>query len=198
MLPWLPVCYSGGDFVRITGGEARGRAIAGPVGLDVRPTASKIRQAFFNILADRVPGCRFLDICAGSGLMGLEALSRGAGNLIAVEESRTMARSIESNIRRLGFQGEVICGDLAKVLPLIEPESVDIIYGDPPYRSQLAEAILRLVDEYRLLTASGVLAIEHESDMSLPAETVGLINYDRRKYGQTVVSFYRRLSGAES
>ncbi|MBX9721237.1 MAG: RsmD family RNA methyltransferase, partial [Candidatus Obscuribacterales bacterium] len=67
--------------MRITGGEARGRVIAGPEGLTLRPTGSKVRQAFFNILGNKLYGCSFLDICAGSGLIGIEALSRGAGSL---------------------------------------------------------------------------------------------------------------------
>lgn len=183
--------------MRITGGEARGRVIAGPQGLEVRPTASKIRQAFFNILTNKLPGCCFLDVCAGSGLMGLEALSRGAGSLIAIEEDRKAARSIEQNIKRLGFQGEVISGDLRKVLPLITAFSVDIIYADPPYRSGLAQTVLRLVDECSLLSAGGLLAIEHDANLALPGESGSLFNYDRRKYGQTAVSFYRCRKEAE-
>lgn len=179
--------------MRITGGQCRGRTIAGPEGLEVRPTASKIRQAFFNILRNHLENARFVDVCAGSGLMGFEALSRGAGSLIAIEETRRFAQAIELNARTLGFQGvcEVICADARKALPILGAGEADIIFADPPYRKQLALPILRTVSEHELLSPSGVLAIEHAHDLKLPKQEGSLVLYDRRTYGQTAVSFFR-------
>jgi 16S rRNA (guanine966-N2)-methyltransferase len=181
--------------MRITGGECRGRTISAPEGLAVRPTASKIRQAFFNILSNIiVPEPRFVDVCAGSGLMGFEALSRGASRLIAVEDNRQFAQAIESNAKRLGFQAatEVICGDARKVLPLLNQAEADVIFADPPYRNDdLARSIVRLVDEHNLLAQDGVLAIEHSQDLKLAENHGQLVLYDRRKYGQTAISFFR-------
>jgi 16S rRNA (guanine966-N2)-methyltransferase len=183
-------------FMRITGGQCRGRTISAPEGLEVRPTASKIRQAFFNILSNIVvPEPRFVDLCAGSGLMGFEALSRGASSLIAVEDNKTFAQAIQSNAKRLGFQGvvEVICGDARKILPLLNQGEADVIFADPPYRKdELSRSILRLVEENQLLAPEGVLAIEHSHDLNLPEQQGALILRDRRKYGQTVISFYIR------
>ena len=186
--------------MRITGGQCRGRVITGPEGLEVRPTGSKIRQAFFNILSNRVPGCAFVDVCAGSGLMGIEALSRGAGGLIAIEENRRLVQAIQANLKRLGFEdiSEVIAGDVRKALPLLNARESDVIFADPPYKSQLAEPILRLVDKHELLSDSGVLAIEHAADLAPPDSSDTLICYDRRKYGQTAVSFYRRTESRSS
>jgi 16S rRNA (guanine(966)-N(2))-methyltransferase RsmD len=168
--------------------------ISAPEGLAVRPTGSKIRQAFFNILGNRLPDCAFVDVCAGSGLMGIEALSRGAASLIAIEESRRLAQAIEGNLKRLGYadQAEVITGDARKVLPLLNPRQADVIFADPPYRAKLAEPILLAIDKHDLLSPGGIFAIEHAFDMPLPPETESLENFDRRKYGQTAISFYRR------
>lgn len=180
--------------MRITGGSARGRVIDGPSGLEARPTASKIRQAFFNILRNIVPEARFLDLFAGTGLMGIEALSRGAGSLIAVEESRKLAKSIEADLKRLGFEGEVICADVRKVFPLLGSGEFEIIYADPPYKSRLALTVLQGVQRYSLLSPDGVLAIEHSRDEVLPDQHEELIIFDRREYGQTAVTFYRCLT----
>ncbi|HEY9871525.1 MAG TPA: 16S rRNA (guanine(966)-N(2))-methyltransferase RsmD [Candidatus Obscuribacterales bacterium] len=178
--------------MRITGGASRGRIISGPQGLEARPTASKIRQAFFNILSSRIRAARVLDLCAGTGLMGIEALSRGASEVIFVEESRRLARSIEQNLQRLGYEAEVICGDVRKVMPALEPDRFDIVFADPPYKSRLALTIVREVARNHLLAPDGVLAVEHARGADLSYEEAGLYLYDRREYGQTCVSFYRR------
>ncbi len=179
--------------MRITGGECRGRTITAPDGLEVRPTSSKIRQAFFNILGNSLDGARFVDMCAGTGLMGIEALSRGAASLIAIEDAKRIAQEIEANVKRLGFQAcsEIICGDVKRVLPLLNPGEGDIMFADPPYRSQLAPKIMRLVEELGLLSENGVLAIESSNDTKLDEELGQLIQYDRRKYGQTAITFFR-------
>jgi len=182
--------------MRITGGQARGRVINGPTGLEARPTASKIRQAFFNILYRRVPDSRFLDLFAGTGLIGLEALSRGAASLVAVEENRRLARSIEANLVRLGFEGEVICRDVRKVLSVLEPAGFDLIFADPPYLSdRLGLSVLISVDKHRLLSEGGIVAIEHARSARLPEQVGELSLFDHRHYGQTAVSFYSWSAG---
>jgi 16S rRNA (guanine966-N2)-methyltransferase len=182
--------------MRITGGDCRGRVINGPDGLAVRPTASKVRQAFFNILSNKIEGAVFVDVCAGSGLMGFEALSRGAAGLILIEENKRLAQAIKENVKLLGFTGvaEVIIGDARRVLPLLGAGEADIIFVDPPYKAKLATPILQTADTADLLKSDGVFAIEHANDDRLPEETHKLVCYDRRKYGQTAVSFYRKKS----
>ena len=185
--------------MRITGGVARGRKVVCPEGLAVRPTASKVRQAFFNILGGRTVHAHFLDLFAGSGLMGLEALSRGAASLVAVEENKRQVKAIEDSLKLLGFelQGEVIAGDIRRVIPILEPEHYDIVFADPPYQSSLAASALTLVDRHRLVSARGVLAIEHARQLPPEAELANLDRFDTRNYGQTSISFYRYIDRPE-
>lgn len=177
--------------MRITAGTARGREIVCPPGLDVRPTASKIRQAFFNILRYKVLDARFLDLFAGSGLMGLEALSRGAAELVAIDENRNMVRVIEGNLAKLNFTAKVFQSDVKSILSHLPKQHFDIIFADPPYQSRQSENVLHGVAKQNLLREDGILAIEHARDFKLPEDSGNLVAYDRRHYGQTSVSFYR-------
>jgi len=178
--------------LRITGGEARGRLISGPAGPQLRPTGSKVRQAFFNIVGFQLKHCHFLDICAGTGLMGMEALSRGAGSVTFVEENRQSARAIELNLRHLGYSAEVICADLRKVLPILEEKTFDIIFADPPYKSGLQEEIMGLTERHNLLAdAEAVLVIEHLRSIKLPDNAGKLALASSRNYGQTSLSFFK-------
>lgn len=176
--------------MRITAGTARGREIICPPGLEARPTASKIRQAFFNILRNKVDDARFLDLFAGSGLMGLEALSRGARELVAIDESRRMVKAIEENLNRLNFHGQVFQADVRSFLDQLPKRGFDIIFADPPYKSSQSEGVVHQVARREILHDDGVLAIEHAREIRLPEESGKLVAYDRRDYGQTSITFY--------
>ncbi len=178
--------------MKITGGDARGRSIASPNGLAVRPTASKIRQAFFNILGKKILHARFLDVFAGSGLIGLEALSRGAASSVFVEESRRMTRAIEASLSLLGFEAEVITADFRRTLAKLEHRHFDIIFADPPYQTPFAEQIVELVGRFDLLEDDGFLVVEHLRGRQLPVELGSLQKFDQRFYGQTALSFFAR------
>ncbi|HEY9754476.1 MAG TPA: 16S rRNA (guanine(966)-N(2))-methyltransferase RsmD [Oculatellaceae cyanobacterium] len=182
--------------MRITGGQARGRTVTSPAGLTVRPTASKVRQALFNILGARVTGANFLDVFAGSGLIGLEALSRGAQSLVSIEENRKMARAIEQSLEQLQFSGIVYCSDFRQVLSKLQPASFDIIFADPPYKTPFGRMVVEKVDTLNLLSAGGVFVLEHLRDYELPANLGGLNAVDTRQYGQTCLTFY--LASKES
>jgi 16S rRNA (guanine(966)-N(2))-methyltransferase RsmD len=134
-----------------------------------------------------------VDVCAGSGLMGLEALSRGAASLIAIEENKRFAQAIQKNCETFGFKenAEVICGDARRVLPLLNSWEADVIWADPPYKSQLASAIIQVVDKNHLLAKDGILVIEHAVSLPPPDSTDELEMFDRRKYGSTAISFFR-------
>jgi 16S rRNA (guanine966-N2)-methyltransferase len=178
--------------IRITGGEARGRSITGPSGLEARPTASKIRQAFFNILHNKLDGARFLDIFAGTGLMGIEALSRGAEQLVCIDESRKMVRTIEANLTKIGYEAKVICGDYRRFLPTLETNYFDIIFADPPYAARYELPLLELLNKHDVLKPDGLLAIEHSIDTKLPEESGSFQKKDARTWGQTAITFYVR------
>lgn len=176
--------------MRITGGTARGRSVESPIGGEVRPTGAKVRQALFNILAFRMQEARFLDICAGTGLVGIEALSRGAGSLISVEENRALAKAVEASLKKLNLDGEVICGDFRRVLPVLEPKSFDIIFADPPYKSPHIKDIPLSVEKFDLLADGGVLVIEHLKGYQFSQECTVLALRSTRNYGQTCLSFF--------
>jgi len=178
--------------LRITGGSARGRSVESPVSGEVRPTGAKVRQALFNILAFRLNEARVLDICAGTGLIGVEALSRGAGSLISVEENRTLAKAIEATLKKLKLDGEVICGDFRRVLPILEPKTFDIIFADPPYKSPYIKDIPLSVEKYDLLSEGGLLVIEHLKGFKFPEDCAELSLTSTRNYGQTSLSFFSR------
>ncbi len=178
--------------MRITGGTARGRSVESPIGLDVRPTGAKVRQALFNILAFRMNGARFLDICAGTGLVGIEALSRGAGTLVSIEENRAVAKAVDNSLKKLKLDGEVICGDWKRVLPILEPKSFDIIFADPPYKSPYIKDIPLSVEKYDLLADGGLLVIEHLKGYKFSQECTVLSLQSTRNYGQTCLSFFSK------
>ncbi len=178
--------------MRITGGTARGRSVESPIGLDVRPTGAKVRQALFNILAFRMNGARFLDICAGTGLVGIEALSRGAGTLVSIEENRAVAKAVDNSLKKLKLDGEVICGDWKRVLPILEPKSFDIIFADPPYKSPYIKDIPLSVEKYDLLDEGGLLVIEHLKGYEFSQEPTVLSLQSTRNYGQTCLSFFSK------
>jgi 16S rRNA (guanine966-N2)-methyltransferase len=176
--------------MRITGGENRGRNIVCPSGKTVRPTASKVRQALFNILGAKIIEAKFLDICAGTGLVGLEALSRGAAALTSVEQNKAMAAMIESSGRGLGYEVKVFALDFREAMKALQGGRFDIIYADPPYKSEFAQVILQKVPEYELLAQEGLLIVEHLNNITLEASATPLTKTDRRTYGQTILSFF--------
>lgn len=183
--------------MRITGGTAKGRSVESPIGGEVRPTGAKVRQALFNILAFRMQGARVLDICAGTGLVGIEALSRGAGSLIAIEENRALAKAVEASFKKLNLDGEVICGDFRRVLPVLEPKSFDIIFADPPYKSPHIKDIPLSVEKFDLLDDGGLLVIEHMKGYKFSEECTVLGLQSTRNYGQTCLSFFSKEAPGE-
>ena len=129
--------------MRVIAGKARRLPLMAPDGEDTRPTTDRIKETLFNILQDDIPGCRFLDLFAGSGGIGIEALSRGAKEAVFVENDRRAWQCIEANLKktRLETQAELIRGDVIGALGRLR-EPFDIIFADPPYRKGWEERIL--------------------------------------------------------
>ncbi|MGH9553277.1 MAG: 16S rRNA (guanine(966)-N(2))-methyltransferase RsmD [Terriglobales bacterium] len=184
----------------ITGGEARGRRITIPEGLSVRPTASKIRQALFNILGARIKGAHFLDVFAGSGLMGIEALSRGAAALVAIEENRKMTRAIQDSLDRLEYRenARVMQGDFRSLFGHLPRRSFDIAFADPPYKSSFASSVVQSLAREELLKPDGILIVEHVKGYGFGELPGAMQLVDSRNYGQTGVSFFAPVSGDEA
>lgn len=182
--------------MRITGGEFRGRSITCPKGLAVRPTASKVRQAFFNILGDRLRSCRFLDLFSGTGLMGFEAASRGAAHVTFIEQNIASYKAIGESARNFALSAErarVVNGDVLKVLKNLD-RPYDIIFVDPPYKLKLGAGVASLVCRNKLLKPGGLFVVEHMLDdpltLSDDSLDIGLTKCDFRQYGQTALSFF--------
>jgi 16S rRNA (guanine(966)-N(2))-methyltransferase RsmD len=189
--------------MRIIGGRAGGRSLKAPRGDKTRPTSDKVREALFNILASRgdMPA-RVLDLYAGSGALGLEALSRGAESALFVEVDRDSCDLIRDNAERLEIVQmhnknvqalQVVCMPVVRWLAKEAQPAFDLIFLDPPYDSHRTgelEKALDLVARKQLLAAGGLVIAEHDWRHA-PDDAYGaLALFDRRRYGQTAISFY--------
>ena len=181
---------------RIIAGSHKGRSLKAPKGLDVRPSGARVKQTLFDILAPRLPGCRFLDAFAGSGGIGFEALSRGAARVVMIDVSPTAVAAIRENLETLGGEGgrvQVFRQDARIGLAALADTGVrfHIVFLDPPYDSGLYEPTLEQVSELGLLEASGVVVAEHFHKTPLPERIGGLFRYRQVRVGDHLLSFYR-------
>jgi len=177
--------------VRIVGGSLGGRVLHAPRGAATRPTSEKVREAVFNILG-AVDGDRVLDLFAGSGALGLEALSRGAAHATFVDAGKPAVAAIRDNLRALGLEDRatVIPGDAVASAARHQPAAPwRLVFVDPPYRSDLAtRAVLALPCER--LAADAVIVIEHDRHNAPPDALGSLLRTDERRYGDTLISFF--------
>jgi 16S rRNA (guanine966-N2)-methyltransferase len=181
--------------MRIIGGEAKGRQLRFPRGCRIRPTADRVRESLFAILQGSQGGA-FLDLFAGSGSVGLEALSRGAGSAVFVESDRRLTDVIRSNLRLLGFESraEVIDADaerggreLAK-----RGQRFDILFADPPYDRGFVPEFMKWLEKGDLLTKNGIVVLQHSVREALEGScSQALVVADQRRYGDTMLSFLK-------
>jgi 16S rRNA (guanine966-N2)-methyltransferase len=178
--------------MRIVGGSLGGRVLRAPHGAATRPTSEKVRQAIFNILPD-ADGVHVLDVFAGSGALGIEALSRGAAHATFFETAKPALAAARGNLQELGLDARatVIAGDaVALAARHTPPAPYGLVFIDPPYRSDLAtRAALALAPAN--LAPDAVIVIEHDRRNPPPDELGSLLRTDQRRYGDTYVSFYR-------
>jgi len=186
--------------LRIIAGRFRGRRL-GVVRGAMRPTADRVREAVFNILGPGLEGVRVLDLFAGTGALGIEALSRGAREAIFVEHSSTSLQVLRNNLAS--------CDLLAttQVLPLAVPRALkqlaaqkqqfELIFLDPPYGQGLAAQTLELLAQSPLLSSEVRIVVEHGRHDPLPALCHSLIQVDQRRYGDTLISFYTWVRTAD-
>ncbi len=178
--------------MRIITGDYRGRKLETPIGTDVRPTTDKVKEAVFNILMNDIWDSICVDLFAGTGNLGLEALSRGAKKCYFCDNSRESLNLIKTNIEKCGArdQSVVLAGDYTKALTRIK-EQVDIFFLDPPYQAGLYEKCLEMIDSLDLLTEEGIIIAEHGVRDQVPEQIGRLTKVKERKYGKTLVSIYR-------
>ncbi|PZO43843.1 MAG: 16S rRNA (guanine(966)-N(2))-methyltransferase RsmD [Pseudanabaena frigida] len=161
--------------------------------LSIRPTASKVRAAVFNILQTRIKGANWLDVCAGSGAMGAEALVRGAANIVGLELSAIACQIASENWQKFAKSDQtfqVIKGDAVKTLRKLQPQYFDLVYFDPPYQSDLYQPVLTSLSP--LLKDNALVIAECDRLRPLPDVVGDLICCDRRQYGQTALVFYEK------
>ena len=183
--------------MRIIAGSARGRQLKGPKGPGVRPTSDKVRESLFSILATVVPGARFLDLFCGTGAMGLEAISRGAVFALLVDKSRASLAVARDNVTLTGFGQSVRLLNQqidARALSRLTPFGpFDIVFADPPYAEVAPGELLDWMGA-ALLTEDGLFIVEHDRRHPAPEAAAGLEMTDQRRFGDTLVSFYRRIA----
>lgn len=184
--------------MRIIAGEMRSRRLKAPEGMDTRPTADRVKEAMFSILLRRLPGARVLDLYAGSGALSLEAISRGAESAVLADCSPKACKIIAENIESLGCQERARLlrqGDSAALTTLKkEGAQFDLIFLDPPYRMDTAGICARLEKE-GLLAEGGIIMVEHARETP-PSPPDSLVLVDRREYGATGLSFFKRTGEA--
>ena len=163
-------------------------------GLATRPTLGRVREAVFNIWQGSINGCRWLDLCAGIGSMGAEALCRGASTAIAIEKYGPACAVIRHNWQLAADDSqefEVLRGDVLKRLKSLREKQFDRIYFDPPYQGDLYQPVLEAIATEKLLAPEGQLAVEHSSQ-DWAIEPIPALEICQQKiYGNTAVTFYR-------
>jgi 16S rRNA (guanine966-N2)-methyltransferase len=191
--------------VRIIAGKYRGRRLKSPPSLETRPTSDRLRETLFNVLAPRIEGARFLDLCAGSGAVGIEALSRGAQHVTFVDRSRKMCALIGTNLQSLSVDQTRIEIFTAEATDFLTrhvkdgAEPFDVIFFDPPYAMDY-DSVLDYVGECheQMLSEDGVVIVEHHKKKELKQEFSALSRYRVLKQGDSALSFYEasQLPGA--
>ena len=177
--------------MRVTGGIGRGRRLKVPSGSRVRPTSDKVKQALFNILGDRVEGSVFLDLYAGAGSIGIEALSRGADRVMFVDSSRVSLDVVKHNIDQMGFSDRADLS-LSQAETFLKKKSgpYTIVFLDPPYAEEL-QPLLVLIAGAGILDTHSIVIAEHFKKQQSP-KTAGMLSlYRESRYGDTVLAFYK-------
>lgn len=188
--------------MRIVAGKFKGRRLKTLKGLEVRPTADRVKESLFRIFGQQVVDANFLDLCAGTGNIGLEALSQGAKSTTFVDSNYHCIRIIKSNLEMCGFdrkhpQVRLIHLDARKALTQLGKRKAkfDLIYFDPPYASKIHESCMKQIAEANLLSSTGLLVIEHRKiqEAACPDSLMldELVLSRQERYGDTMLSFYR-------
>jgi 16S rRNA (guanine966-N2)-methyltransferase len=183
--------------MRIVAGKFRGAQIEAPKGLVTRPTSDRLRQALFNVLEHGAPafdfeGARVLDLFAGSGALGLEALSRGARYCVFIEENAQARAAIRRNVETLGLTGasKIWRRDATRLGPVGTLQAFDLIFCDPPYGQSLGERALAAAAEGGWVKQNAIAVLEERADHDIAWPTP-FLEIDRRRYGETAIAIAR-------
>ena len=182
--------------MRVIAGRSKGRLLKIRERKHVRPTASKVKEALFAILADQITGARVLDLFAGTGAVGIEALSRGADSVDLVEQDPVSLRVLEENLKRCGFasRAKIHRGNVFRFLRQTNSSTrpFEIVFLDPPYHAKSLKNLLPLLSRGAMITKSGNIIIEHFHKVTLPDQIGHLRRFRFQRYGDTILSFYEK------
>lgn len=186
--------------MRVIAGTARGRKLVAPHGLDTRPTPGRVREALFSIIAAHIPGARVLDLFAGTGALGIEALSRGAAHATFVERDRRALVALRRNIEPFTACATVLAQPVNAALSQLQKSAAhyDLIFMDPPYPLNLGGPTLAILAAGAFLEAAGVVICEHSGSAPAPQAPPGWELLRGRAFGDVAIALYGPAEGQSS
>jgi len=185
--------------VRVISGRFKGRQLVGFKGEHIRPTMDRVKETLFNKLMHNIPDARVLDLFSGTGNLAVEALSRGARYVEAVESHKGSLRIIRENLQKLGIEKEirVVAQDVFKYIKSYEGEGFDVVFMDPPFTEALAHSCMEALQKSRVLRPSGVAVIEASRHERIDDAYGPFLLLDRREFGDKSASFYTRAKNQD-
>ena len=179
--------------MRVITGKARGISLKTPDGMATRPTADRVKEALFSIIQFDIPGAKVLDLFGGTGQLGIEALSRGAESAVFVDEREDACKLIRENLKRTHLEqnGKVVRSDYLQFLKKCK-DFFDIILLDPPYAEVFLENSLKMITEIDILQSGGIIVTERPADKILAIDFPGYSRSKDYKYGNTILTFFRK------
>jgi len=183
--------------MKLTGGRSRGRVLVSLTGMDIRPTSSKVREAIFNILGQDMSGQMVLDVFAGTGILGIEAISRGAAGAVFIDKSNRSIDLIKKNLALCGFEAlsRVLKRDVmerATFELLMGNRKFDLVFIDPPYGMGIIPPVLEKLAGCDILAPDATVVAESSKDDPMPGRMGGLVHSGAKIYGDTKIDFYKR------
>lgn len=181
--------------MRIISGIAKGRKLLSPLTMETRPTLDRVKESIFDIIQIKIYGSKVIDVFAGTGSLGLEALSRGASNCYLIDKSKDTYDLLRQNVTNLKFEDKckTFNMDSYKVLEQLgeSSEKFDIIFIDPPYVKDMIPPAILIIEKYKMLLNRGIIVTKVDSIEEIYQGTDKIKLYNHRKYGNTTICFYR-------
>jgi len=176
--------------MRVITGSARGRRLKTPEGMDIRPTTDNVKESVFNILQFDIEGRRVLDLFAGTGQLGIECLSRGAREVVFIDQSRDAVKIVKENLKTCGFSAPVLQQDALSYLNTCG--KFDLIFVDPPYDAGLYEKVLEKVNSVDNLADGGIMVCESRRETPMPEMAAPYYKRREYRYGKVKLSLYSK------
>lgn len=176
--------------MRVVAGKHRSRPLISPNNRDVRPTTDMVKESIFNIIQNDIAGSKFLDLFAGSGAIGIEAISRGADKVVFVDNSKESCSIVKKNLQMLKEDAQVIFGDYQYAISRLKNAEFDIIFLDPPYEFKDFASLMQLIKENNVLSNCGIVIYESLFDKNDDKSVQGYNIIKSKKYGITAINIY--------